>query len=305
MGFVSCTHIQKESTFEIKPIPNKRLDMQQQIVAQLSGQTPIGDTTHLTSRWTPEQRAITRFYLQEIIEQLGLKAIEHKYRFANSNFGVDLLIEPYTGANLYTILPATTPTNQYIILGAHYDTGRRNAPGAIDNATGIALIYAVVKAMQKLPERNQNIIMVFFDQEEEENIGSRAFIKHLQKTDWKTTSVHCFDMVGWDGNHDNAIEIYTPSDQLEKLYLDIGTQLNKKIFNLKINPVGYTNSSTDFDEFVRAGYNVIGAGECYYHKDSSPYKDTYKDTFETVDFRYLLSATDFIEKILKKLITTP
>ena len=42
------------------------------------------------------------------------------------------------GANVYTILPATEPSNDYIVTGAHYDSPE-DSPGANDNATGCAL----------------------------------------------------------------------------------------------------------------------------------------------------------------------
>ncbi|CAM1343411.1 M28 family metallopeptidase [Tenacibaculum amylolyticum] len=297
------THINGTSEhLKIAELPEGIAHMQQRIVGQLSGKYALTNTVTLSSRWTPKERVLTQDYLKAIIHQLGLQPITHTYSYPNMNFGIDLLIEPFKGVNIYTVLPATVKSSEYIILGAHYDSGKRNAPGAIDNATGMALIYSVIKELQKVQHRKQHILMVFFDQEEEENIGSKAFIKLIQQKKWNITSVHCFDMIGWDADNDDAMEIYTASKSLENYYLKLADNLDKKILNITINPINYNNSSTDFDEFLKKDFNVIGAGECYYHRDTTPYKDTAKDTFETVNFSYLLSSSQFITSIIKNLI---
>ena len=304
-SFLICSSCTKDtwSQIEIGALPENTASMQKQVVGQLSGKFELADGIKLSSRWSPKERALTRHYFKAIINQLELTPIEHRYRHANINFGADLLIEPFKGTNLYTVLPATIESNDYILLGAHYDSGLENGAGAIDNATGVALIYSVLRELQKVSNRKQHVMMVFFDQEEEDNVGSKAFIKLIKKKGWNITSVHCFDMVGWDGNQDDAMEIFTASKDLENKYLTLAKSMNKKLFNLVLNPVGYKNSSTDFDEFLKNGFNAIGAGECFYHRDSTPYKDTIDDTFETVNFDYLLSSTTFIETVIKNLLS--
>ncbi|MBC2845121.1 M28 family metallopeptidase [Winogradskyella flava] len=301
LGFSSCSR-QEVRQLEFQKLPEDMAEMQKRIIGQLSGKYELAKNVRLSSRWLPEERELSRAYFKAIVSQLHLIPIEQDYQHSNINFGVDLLIEPFKGTNIYTILPATIKSASYIVLGAHYDSGRRNAPGAIDNATGVTLIYSIVKKLQKLNYRSQNVILVFFDQEEEENVGSKEFIKLINKNNWNITSVHCFDMIGWDGDNDNAIEIYTASESLENHYISLANSIEKPILNVSINPVNYANNSTDFDEFVRSGFNVIGAGECVYHGDSTPYKDTAKDTFETVNFEYLLSSTTFIETAIKNLL---
>ena len=136
----------------------------------------------------------------------------------NLNPGIDLILEPYDGENVYAVLPATRESTECVVLGAHYDTGKKNVPGAIDNATGMTLIYTVVKQLMELPERNINVILVFFDQEEEEMIGSSAFARLLLDKEYNTHSVHTFDMVGWDSDGNREVEIEMPNSILEALY---------------------------------------------------------------------------------------
>ena len=300
---IACTTEKKDSVLLSEKLPASKIEYQKQIVGQLSGKYTLSNNTVIKSRWTKKERDITKDYLLELVATLGVEPIEHKYTSPNLNPAIDLILNPFKGINIYGILPSTSKSSEYIVLGGHYDSGKRNAPGAIDNATGLALIFSVVKELLKLNVRNKNIIIVFFDQEEEELIGSKAFAKLIKEKQWDIHSIHCFDMVGWDADHDRAMEIYSASEELLKTYKNVASKSNIPIKDIVIDPIGYDNNSTDFDAFVPFGFHVIGAGECYYHKDSSPYKDSPEDTFETVDFDYLLSCSNLVENIIKTLIT--
>ncbi len=299
---LSCTHTAENNGSMIGSISETRSEYLKTIVGQLSGKFELKNNTFIKSRWSVTERETSRKYLKELITTLGIEVKENEYISPNLNPAIDLLLSPFKGTNVYGILPATTQSNQYIVLGAHYDAGRENAPGAIDNATGIALIYSVVRELSSIETRNKNVVLVFFDQEEEELIGSNAFIKFMKAQEWNVHSVHCFDMVGWDGDGDDAMEIYSASESLLNTYKKAAIRLKKPLKEIRIDPVGYDNNGTDFDAFVPEGFNVIGAGECYYHRDSTPYKDSPDDTYETVNFSYLESCTNFIETVIKEMV---
>jgi hypothetical protein len=286
----------------IKDLPTNKSEYQKRIVGDLSGKYPLADQSIIKSRWSEIERSQTRDYLFQLIATLDIEPRVHKYTFPNLNPAIDLLLDPFEGTNVYGILSATSKSDSYVVLGAHYDSGKRNAPGAIDNATGIALIYSVIKELTKIPARDKNIVIVFFDQEEEELIGSKAFAKFILKQQWDIHSIHCFDMVGWDEDKDRAMEMYSASTSLMNTYKMIAEKHGVPLNDIVIDPVGYDKNSTDFDAFIPDGFNVIGAGECYYFKDSSPYKDTPDDTFETVDFDYLLSCSNLIEDIILEIV---
>lgn len=299
----ACRHQSQAAGLLKDAIPADLMACQKRIVGDLAGANPLGNGEFLASRWSPEERSAARAYLKELIGTLGVEAREQTYTSPNLNPAIDLILEPFRGTNIYGVLPARGASDSYIVLGAHYDSGKRNAPGAIDNATGIALIYGVVRKLARQPIRDRNVVLVFFDQEEEELIGSKAFVRLMQREAWDVHSVHCFDMVGWDADGDRAMEVFSASDSLLAAYRKASGDLGLPLKEIRIDPVGYDNNATDFDAFVPAGYPVIGAGECYYHKDSTPYKDTPGDTFDTVDFDYLLSCTRRVATILKKMTT--
>lgn len=302
---VLCIACQPEDEVKIDligHIPSTDSAFQKKIVGQLSGEFMLENGEVIKSRWSEKERELSRNYLESMLTGLGLKAEVQHYISSNLNPFIDFLLDPYSGANVYATLAATEVTNEYIVLGAHYDSGKRSAPGAIDNATGIALISTILKSMKNLTYRSKNLLVVFFDQEEEELIGSSAFAELLLTKDWEINSIHCFDMVGWDGDGDFAMEDFSADPVLLDLYRKSAEKFSIPMKEITIDPVGYDNSSTDFDVFVPYGFKVIGSGECFYHRDYSPYKDTPEDTYQTVNFPYLLSCTRLIEDIILQLI---
>lgn len=267
---------------------------QQVLVATLSGELPIAEGERLTSRWTATERRQSRQFLQQFFAAEGLTLAEQTYAMPNRYAFQDLLLGPFRGTNLFGILPASTPSNDYVLLGAHYDT-ERNAPGAVDNASSIAVIYGIVQQLGQLNNRDQNLLVVFFDQEEEENVGSRAFIKFLATKSWKITSAHTMDMVGWDQDGDRAIEIELPSPQLVPYYLAAGESLGIPIHQTRVN-------ASDHQAFREAGFTVTGITGEYANGDSSPYKDTPLDTFDTVNFEFMESSTKLLGQVFRQLL---
>lgn len=296
-----CQFNKEQPSLYPLPLPNDKAALQQQVVGHLSGKLPLADGQIIKARWSESERKLAKDYLIDLLEALYIEPKEQEYVRANNLAVVDLLVGPFTGTNVYGVLPATEDTDEYVVLGAHYDSGKRNAPGAVDNATGIALIISVVKQLAKT-DRNKHLMVVFFDQEEEEQIGSRAFIDLIKEKGWNIGSVHCFDMVGWDGDGDQAMEVFSPSEELLGVYRKHAQADNIPLKEIKIDPVGYENGATDFDVFVPAGFHVIGGGECVYHGDYSPYKDTPKDTFETVNFPYLFTCSKVVAGVISELI---
>ncbi len=277
-------------------IPENTQSVQRQIVSVLSGASIIDQRgTKLSSRSTLKQRRICIEYLSSVIAQLSLKPVTHDYLAPNTNFFADLLIGPFKGTNLYTVLPSTTPSDEYVILGAHFDTAK-GCPGANDNASSIALLYGVLRQLSEIPVRNMNVMIVFFDQEEEELIGSTAFARYISKENLNVHSVHTFDQNGWDEDGDKAIEIELPTQSLENLYRAHCKKMGIPLHLTRVN-------STDHHSFREAGYPAVGVTEEYFNGDSTPYKDTINDTFDTINFEYLTSTTNLIFEVIKDIIT--
>ncbi|MEQ8531737.1 MAG: M28 family peptidase, partial [Imperialibacter sp.] len=155
LSLSSCHYREESDVLIVEGLPESKAEYQRTIVGHLSGKYELANKRLIKSRWSVEERAVARLYLKELIATLNIEPRENHYSSPNLNPAIDLLLEPFKGTNIYGILPATKSNEEYVILGAHYDTGKRNAPGAIDNATGIALIYSVVKELAKSEVRDR------------------------------------------------------------------------------------------------------------------------------------------------------
>jgi hypothetical protein len=146
--FFSCS-TKEHPNIITDEIPKNQMEFQKMVIAQLTGETSIkivkGDDISINSRWSSMDKGLSIEYLKQILEKIGLEAEIHKYRIPNTSFGIDLLIEPLKGNNVYATLPSTSGSDEYVIMGAHYDTRGKNIPGAIDNGSGIALIFKCIK----------------------------------------------------------------------------------------------------------------------------------------------------------------
>ncbi|MEZ5344581.1 MAG: M28 family peptidase [Pyrinomonadaceae bacterium] len=237
--------------------------------------------TKLESRSTPFSRDVSADLLFKKLRSLGLKAEKHRYATKAE------------GVNIYAVIPATEKSDEYVVLGAHYDSVK-NSPGANDNASGTVLVYGVAYQLAKLKNRKRNFIIVFFDQEELGLIGSRAFSKKLKDDGLKIHSVHTVDQMGWDQDGDRAIELELPTPELETLYREEAGKLSI--------PVHKTNvPSTDHTAFREIGFNAIGITEEYKNKDTTPFYHKPTDTFETIDLDYLTSTTRLVFRAMERL----
>lgn len=297
--FLSCS-TKEYPNIIIDEIPKNQMEFQKMIIAQLTGETSIktvrSDQISIYSRWSSSEKLLSIEYLEQLLEKIGLEPEMHSYGIPNANFIIDLLIEPLNGNNIYATLPSTTGSDEYVLLGAHYDTGGKNIPGAIDNCSGIALILSVLRKVKELESRNKNLMLVFFDQEEEGiSAGSIAFAKYLNKKDLNIHSVHSFDLIGWDSDNNKEIELELPSREIENIYRKHALLLNIPIYTTNTN-------TSDHYSFIREGINAVGISQAYGQGDNSGKKDTPEDKYYLVNFEYLESATKLAYEVIKEII---
>ena len=263
---------------------------QKQILSALTGISKINQNSILEGRWDEKSKIAVRGYLSDLIKNIGLNPKEHNYK-------IDLIqnekLKHYEGTNLYAIIPAKKTSDEYIILGAHYDSVI-GSPGANDNATGCALIYGVASLLTKTDVLNKNLILIFFDQEELGLVGSQAFTSFIKENKYNIHSVHTVDQMGWDEDEDNNIEIELPTPQLKAIYQKHATYFG-------ISAYVTTETGSDHQAFRKAGFNAIGITEEYNNNDTTPHYHKSTDTYNTVNFDYLASTTLFVYKVIEEL----
>ncbi|MEZ0369353.1 MAG: M28 family metallopeptidase [Candidatus Sericytochromatia bacterium] len=246
------------------------LERMQALAAVLTGQAKLPDGRVIPERGSVAGRALTRQFISQTLESYGYKVEPHTYR--------------NNGINITARLLAPTPTQEYLIVGAHMDSVS-NA-GADDNNTGSVAVLEAARLLKDLPDRQVNILFAWFDEEELGLIGSRALARDLKKQGMKVLSVHTLDMVGWDSDHDKVIEIEQPDANLWDYY----QQVNQS-HGLKLPLIRTSSGDTDHVAFRSEGFTSVGLCEEWVGGDTTPYYHRRSDTYNTIDFDYASAVT--------------
>ncbi|MBV8681297.1 MAG: M20/M25/M40 family metallo-hydrolase [Caulobacteraceae bacterium] len=122
--------------------------------------------------------AAVRDYLFARMKLLGLSP---RIQSADSrqvmNFGKDAWIAVAPVQNLVGVLPGRDPSLPAPALMAHYDSVP-GSPGAADDATSVATILDIVRALRVRGAPERDVIVVITDGEEPGLLGARAFFDH-------------------------------------------------------------------------------------------------------------------------------
>ncbi|HBN07687.1 MAG TPA: hypothetical protein DD435_03225 [Cyanobacteria bacterium UBA8530] len=238
-------------------------------LAVLSGKEPLPDGTSLSERASAEAKRKVRDFLVDAFGILGCTLERQAYK---------------TGENLLFTLPAASPSLDYVLIGAHYDTVR--CAGADDNGSATAAVLESARVLAGLSGRKVNLLFAFFDEEEKGLLGSTAMARELKKRALNVLAVHTLDMVGFDGDGDGVIEVERPDGVLWAYY-----QQSAKSHSLK-SPLFRTNAgSTDHDAFRAAGFPSVGLCEEWTGGDTTPFYHRAGDTYATVNFAFLTAVT--------------
>ncbi len=247
------------------------LKLEKSVISKLTGNEEIYPGIILNDRFSYENKKASCRYMSGLFNKFGLESKKHVYSDS--------------GVNVYAVLKSTVQSEEYILLGAHYDS-KKNCPGANDNATGTVMVLAAADILTKLENRSKNVIFVLFDEEETGLKGSRAFAKKMKEEDINLIEVHTIDQMGWDGDGDKAIELEVPFEGIHELYTKAAKNLGMDITIHKSRV-----TSTDHRAFRALGFKAVGLTEEFVNGDTTPHYHKTTDTYVTINFDYLLSST--------------
>ncbi|WP_459211944.1 M28 family metallopeptidase [Aquimarina rhabdastrellae] len=262
------------------------ISTEKHFVGKLTGYEPINKKIDLGSRNSEEERKIAAEYLFDYLKENDLDVKKQEYKIKHNDVA-------YKGINIYAVIDAQEKTDEYIVLGAHYDSAQ-GSPGANDNATGVALVQFIAPKLANIENRSKNIVVVFLDQELEGSIGSMAFAEKIKDRGDKAKvhSVHIIDQIGWDKDGDQAIELESPNLEVESAY-----RVESKMTVYK------NNQNKDARQiFTEAGFNTVGVTEEVSSGDTTPYHNHRGDAYETVNFDFLASTTQTVYKVFKEFL---
>lgn len=149
---------------------------------------------------------------------------------------------PREAPNIIAIKTGSVYPDSVVVIGAHYDTYKAGAPGANDNASGVAGVLELMRIMSAY-EFEKSIAFVFFSFEEFGMIGSTQLLNNPYYASLQYRAMINFDMIAHHdpedtlditvvcpdtNNYDyivNIASMYTPGIKLKKmsgpLYSDI------------------------------------------------------------------------------------
>jgi hypothetical protein len=116
-----------------------------------------------------------------------------------------------TTQNVIAIKPAAVPTDQFVLVGGHYDSVF-GSPGTNDNLSGPSTILAIAKALKDVPTE-YNIIFAFWGAEEAGLRGSRYFYANVLAPDeYYKNGIAYFnlDMAATSQATNSYLTIHTP-----------------------------------------------------------------------------------------------
>ena len=197
--------------------------------------------------------------------------------------------------NVTAILTGSRYPDSVCILGAHFDSYNGTgdpfsvAPGAHDNASGVAATLEVARVMKKngfAPEKS--IMFITFGAEEIGLFGSYNFVSDPGQYDGKISFMVNNDMVA-----------YEPSSNPESWQVNIldyqnshGLRTDAEKVILQYTSLGYLNDNTfnrysDSYPFSLAGYKAI----FFTSVKTDPYYHTTNDVASNLNFKYCAEIT--------------
>ena len=255
-------------------------------------------------------KELAEHFLVEQFRSLGLKPWHWSYT-QSSRYKDSIAIR-----NVVGLLPAASPSDEYIVIGAHYDhlgrLGHSVYPGADDNASGVtallslARMFCAMKADGKGPRKN--LIFVAFDGKELDMAGSRYFVRHLDVPRSKITAMVNMDMLGTDlvpprRNREYLFAI--GEDSLPEAYRGYLSYIcSRAFYKLDLDLTFYGSrdfsrmmyQTSDQHPFARAGIPAVLFTSAFH-------EHTYKksDTPAIIDFPLLRKRTCVIFNFINRL----
>jgi leucyl aminopeptidase len=225
--------------------------------------------------------------------------------------------------NVVAMLPGVN-SDEVVILAAHLDcTAERDpsyrpehdaAPGADDDASGIAGVLAAARAILALADaqpaggRRAEIRFIFFNAEEMGQHGSREYVKQEDKLGTSISAMYAMDMIGYRHRRDSEFEVHAGfkrNSHVQAASLEIARHLIAvcAAANIPLKPRLYYQRGkerdpgqgfSDHTSFHRRGYPAIMISENFFPAQVTskppghPNPDYHmpEDTANNLDFRY-------------------
>ena len=229
--------------------------------------------------WDSDNAFAASDWIASRMEALGLEVEQQPFN-ANTWMGSGAAAPNVIGIQRGTLYPDT-----YVVCGSHFDSfsyeammGGGTAPGADDNATGVASVLESARIMTQY-EFEYSIIYCAYGCEEMGLYGSEAYASRCQEQGMDIIGYFNNDMNGYlnPGDQIHIDCIYPNSvEPIGTYYMNVGSVYYPE---LPIRHVNFTQGDSDHTSFNNHGYMGIYPFEDY--QNHSPYIHTPNDVIGT------------------------
>lgn len=298
-GFFDLTGMKKVSSVPLAQVESFRLSLGDRPITQqayLQESLPLLDSQRLFKTVTDLSAFRNRFYKSET----GVRAahyIADQFREIAKNradISVELFTHKWTQPSVVVTLRGKgVLANEIVVIGGHEDSinqsafgsSSMNAPGADDNATGVATILEAFRVLVETGfQPNRTLMFMTYAGEEVGLLGSQDIANSFKAGKKAVVAVAQFDMTGFPGAGDQVVfmtdftnpELTTFSKKLMDTYVKTKWSTDK---------CGYACS--DHASWHRAGYSTIMPFEATMDGDNKDIH-TIRDVISKLDFHHSL-----------------
>ena len=264
-------------------------------LAQKIGPRPAGSKSELTAAQ----------YISYVLNQNGWKVREQPFSKVvvreASVLQQEQQVELINSQNIIAELPGTLPDT--IVGGAHYDSANLNAPGALDNASGVGVLLELARVLSKEPHQ-ETYQLIFFGAEEYGLVGSQFYTAQadLSAVRWMLN----VDMVGTPLEIDVAGKKSAPPElikQVAALARDSAIPFHLSRDFIMMTRESSHGGAGDFSSFLDKGIPALGLGifgrpAGYFHRPEDRLERVSLEEMQRVgDYTYRLLTSVKLEKL--------
>ncbi len=306
------------------------------VIIRMPGSSYDGPLPALTDGEKALSQALRRD-VEKLATEIGLRSVGEQYdalkraeqfiteSFAEAGYQVrrqEYDVDGKSCANLEATLTGTTRPDELFVVGAHYDSASP-APGADDNATGVAGVLALARGLSGA-KLNRSIRFVAFVNEEppyfqKETMGSLVYAREQHHKGEKIVGAMVLEMLGYYSDEPNS-QRYPPTFNL--FYPSVGNFIafvgNIDSRSLLHDVIESFRSTTAFpSEGTAAPNSIRGVGfsdhwsfwqidvpavmvtDMAFYRNEHYHKET--DTADTLDFDRMARVVAGLERVIRRM----
>ncbi len=299
----------------VQTIDQDRLKKHVQKLTQIGSRLrkrPVAFRELNQANYNPNAQTQKMIYIKNKLQSYGYK-VQYEKGFGR----IDLPgMKP---VNLVVTKKGTQKSRDVIELGAHYDTMAN--PGADDNASGVAGVLEVARALSKI-KLKRTVRMIFYDLEELGMIGSEHHVKKIkQQRNEKFAGAYVFEMIGFSDKTPNSQRspvriphVFDPPTtgdfialmadrKSHQLRINFENVSKKYVKSLKFYGTSIAGKipdayRSDHASYWRAGFKAIMITDTANFRNKNYHQKT--DTIQTLDFEFM---TRVVQAMTATLIT--